>query len=401
VLNSRSQFGGVVYVMIVLFVLTITLPLIQVVNTGVGILFDIVVLVGSPAASAAEEKTKKENDKKRKKKAEKGAKKTRNKEAKDRKRKENKEKSEKKKKESAEKKKKKKEEQEKKKKKKREEKAKKKKEKAEKKKEKADAGGGANRDNPKTPEEALKRLEARMDRLDRRLTRAALSSYSGMRALRDFTIRELEELRLQARASVKADITLFDGLSSIRRDVRARDIDNMRSDIIALRSIELIRSRVSQLEAQLRAAMARVDAAQSGRGRPRTFTRRTGDAVAGGLFSSIYTSAVARVFGQSADYGEVTTTTSDESSDGSEYDGDSRSGDSDSADSTSSDESDESDESHESEDDKEQSARAAPSLSLVGVDIPPVTPGTGSVRAGAYTPSDAELRGMRELERVV
>jgi hypothetical protein len=387
------QFGGVVYVMIVLFMLTIAFPLVQIFNTALSILYDLTVLAASPAVSAAEANTIKENKEKRKDNAKKEAKADRKKEAKERKKKEKKEKVEKKKKEKAEKAKKKKKE-------KKDKTDKKKKEKAEKdaKKKKDNKDNKDNKDKDKsknkagTPEEALKRLEARMDRLDRRLTRAANSAYAGVSALREFTIRELVQLRRKARESVQYDISLFDSLQSVRDDVRRRDADNVRSDLVIYRSLDQIRDRVRQLDSQLRAAMAAEEARQNGgsasRNATRVLTSRTGEAVQSGLFSNVYSATVGRVFGQApVDYGEVTTTTSDESSD---Y-GDSDSGEDLSDSDTSTSNSDSSgDESSESDDEGEH---------LIGIDILSAAGSLGSQTA--YMPTEAERRGMLQLQGVV
>ena len=377
--------------MIVLFVLTIAFPLIQIFNTALGIGYDLTVLAASPVSSAVEANIVKDNKKKRKDNAKKEAKKDRKKESNERKKKEKKEKAEKKKKEKKEKAEKKKKENDDKKKKKKEENAKK----AEKKKEEKSKKQGKKKKGNKTsesagtPDEALRRLEARMDRLDRRLTRAAMSSYAGLSALREFSIRELVQLRQRARENVQSDLVLFDGLRSVRSDIRRRDADNVRSDLVIYRSLDQIRDRVRQLDAQLKAAMAAADAQRGGGSAPRNATRvltnRTGDAVAAGIFSNVYAATVGRVFGSPPiDYGEVTTTTSDEDSsdEASESSDDSGTTTSDSEVSYSS-----SDESSESED--EEGDAAAPSF---GIEIP---------SSAGYAPTEAERRGMMQLQNIV
>jgi len=385
------EFGGVVYVMIVLFVLTIAFPLIQIFNTALGIGYDLTVLAASPVSSAVEANIVKDNKKKRKDNAKKEAKKDRKKESNERKKKEKKEKAEKKKKENKEKKKKKNKENDDKKKKKKKENAKK----AEKKKEEKSKKQGKKKKGKETsegagtPTKALRRLETRMDRLDRRLTRAAMSSYAALSALREFTIRELVQLRQRARENVQSDLVLFDGLRSVRSDIRRRDADNVRSDLVIYRSLDQIRDRVRQLDAQLKAAMAAADAQRGGGSAPRNATRvltsRTGDAVAAGIFSNVYAATVGRVFGSPPiDYGEVTTTTSDEDSsdEASESSDDSGTTTSDSEVSYSS-----SDESSESED--EEGDAAAPSF---GIEIP---------SSAGYAPTEAERRGMMQLQNIV
>lgn len=379
--------------MIVLFVLTIAFPLIQIFNTALGIGYDLTVLAASPVSSAVEANIVKDNKKKRKDNAKKEAKKDRKKESNERKKKEKKEKAEKKKKENKEKKKKKKKENDDKKKKKKEENAKKaekkKEEKSKKQGKKKKKKGKETSEGAGTPTKALRRLETRMDRLDRRLTRAAMSSYAALSALREFTIRELVQLRQRARENVQSDLVLFDGLRSVRSDIRRRDADNVRSDLVIYRSLDQIRDRVRQLDAQLKAAMAAADAQRGGGSAPRNATRvltsRTGDAVAAGIFSNVYAATVGRVFGSPPiDYGEVTTTTSDEDSsdEASESSDDSGTTTSDSEVSYSS-----SDESSESED--EEGDAAAPSF---GIEIP---------SSAGYAPTEAERRGMMQLQNIV
>lgn len=55
------EFGGVVYVVVVLFILTIALPLIQVFNVVLGIVYDLVVLAASPAVTIAEDNARQQN----------------------------------------------------------------------------------------------------------------------------------------------------------------------------------------------------------------------------------------------------------------------------------------------------------------------------------------------------
>ena len=444
------EFGGVVYVVIVLFVMTLAIPLVQIFNTLLTIVYDVGILALSPAASIAEASVVSENKKARAENKEKKAKNARDKESKDRKKKERKKKKEEDKAKRAEKRKndkKKKAEkaQEKKDRKKKKKKQKKdKKDKEEKKKEKkkdkkdkpasADASSkpkGADPFDKLTPTQAVNVVKERLEKLEKRLTLAATSLYKSTQSLQDYTIGRVVDLKQEIQSLIKGENVIFRALQINDR----KHADGVRADITILDGLASVRDRIKELDRQLKASMAKAEAdAAKAQAKSkssltsRVFTRRTGSPIQGGLFSNVYSAVVGiGTRATSSSYDEVTTTTSDDSddSDDDDDDNDSSSGSnsssgeddntSDQYDDSDDDSDDSSSESESSDDDDDDDTAGAGAAGAAGLSSlsPHFTiemPSASSSSSGTttttttttpYTPSNSERAAMARLSHVV